>query len=49
MWDFGPVSENTTSRDLALGVNAIDNRANTPNRGSEGDWRPKKEKKIGDG
>jgi len=39
-----------TSRDLALGVDAIANRANAPNRGSEGDWRrPKKEKKIGDG
>ncbi len=40
----------TTSRDLALDVDAMANRANTPNRGSEGDWRrPKKEKKIGDG
>jgi hypothetical protein len=39
----------TTSLDLALGVDAIANRANAPNRGSEGDWRPKKEKKIGDG
>ena len=40
----------TTYRDLALGVDAIAKRANTPDRGSEGDWRrPKKEKKIGDG
>jgi len=39
----------TTSRDLAPGVDAMAHRANAPNRGSEGDWRLKKEKKIGDG